>query len=630
MRDAKNRVKVSVLGRVSLVSCLGMVACTVEFWGYYAEQDEAIDVGSALGEIARGTTHLKADDTDPPCVPIWSYGRDVAHRWTAPVAGRYVFDTIGSEFDTILYDPNQSEYCNDDAVGVASELPAKRFWRGSTEIVVVDGWDAGEYVLNVRRCPDAVGDLFGHIFYRSSIGDACDIVTTPCGPTRTPEARFFWHAPSTGVFSFDTRDSDADTVLSVGRYEYEAEDDAEDDTAGWEQRPESYFSWRCNDDYWPASKASKLSMFVDEGDVVQVVVERVGQGDGYSLEIQECSDAHFDGADLPLRPSGTLRSAHDDFNGGCIGPVGVVGEYDAAFEFSPTLADAHYVIREASGDRNAYLYVLSNCEQQKELGCSGAPLRYVDRPLVYTGMPSVTVELVGEGDGLIPSPTLPYLIVLDGYDVNEIEYVLEIEVCEGYMDLSGSALPIVEEIWEVPPATNCYRATGPIPVFHRDVDERLLQWTAPAAGVYIFDTCESGYGSLIYPLEDPGTGELIWPGDNSETGPSAGFGSVMIYPLQEGETLSFAVETAWETDSVVLTISEFTGSYRCASDAPVSYPLGVGDCCETHVSPGCSNEEMQAVVCQLDAYCCVVGWDEACAWWVDEQYLDPQVACLGS
>ncbi len=51
-------------------------------------------------------------------------------------------------------------------------------------------------------------------------------------------------------------------------------------------------------------------------------------------------------------------------------------------------------------------------------------------------------------------------------------------------------------------------------------------------------------------------------------------------------------------------------------DAPPEATTGMvdpGDCCAPQMGPGCSAEDVQECVCQLEPYCCDEVWDEQCA-----------------
>ncbi|MBL9119259.1 MAG: hypothetical protein JNL80_05010 [Phycisphaerae bacterium] len=51
---------------------------------------------------------------------------------------------------------------------------------------------------------------------------------------------------------------------------------------------------------------------------------------------------------------------------------------------------------------------------------------------------------------------------------------------------------------------------------------------------------------------------------------------------------------------------------ECPECPPVDPCPGVGDCCETHASIGCTDEQCCDAVCILDASCCETGWDAIC------------------
>jgi len=72
-----------------------------------------------------------------------------AYRWVAPAPGTYLFDTAGSEFDTVLYvqtacDATEVLACNDDVDDetATSQLSITATTAGQEFIVVVDGFYA--------------------------------------------------------------------------------------------------------------------------------------------------------------------------------------------------------------------------------------------------------------------------------------------------------------------------------------------------------------------------------------------------------------------------------------------------------------------------------------------------------
>jgi len=119
--------------------------------------DFGLDEGApASGE---GDTTAAPDDAAASCggdgVPdhLWS--------WTAPASGTFVFDTIGSSYDTVLYVLDGCGGvelgCDDDITfGTLQSEVAVTLSAGETVIVGVDGYrstSVGPYALNVRVGP---------------------------------------------------------------------------------------------------------------------------------------------------------------------------------------------------------------------------------------------------------------------------------------------------------------------------------------------------------------------------------------------------------------------------------------------------------------------------------------------
>jgi hypothetical protein len=116
------------------------------------------------GELLGSTVGL-TDDSTPPCG--YSLGAsDVSVAFTAPADGSYVFDTVGSTYDTMLYARDgcggPSLGCNDDYYGLQSRLVVE-LAAGQTALLVVDGYNqsSGDYVLHVwaeGACADGIDD----------------------------------------------------------------------------------------------------------------------------------------------------------------------------------------------------------------------------------------------------------------------------------------------------------------------------------------------------------------------------------------------------------------------------------------------------------------------------------------
>jgi hypothetical protein len=102
-----------------------------------------------------GSTAGAGDDWSPACSA--GEGEDVALSFVAPSTGRFLFDTLGSSFDTVLYVLDGCDggelSCNDDYGGPTSAAPAD-LEAGQGVVVVVDGFqEAGAFTLHVGEIP---------------------------------------------------------------------------------------------------------------------------------------------------------------------------------------------------------------------------------------------------------------------------------------------------------------------------------------------------------------------------------------------------------------------------------------------------------------------------------------------
>lgn len=132
---------------------------------------ETTDLGSVTGfSVARGTTIGQRDDLVGSCGS--SNGPDLAFTWTAPVTATFVFDTIDSTYDTVLYIRAGScagleLACDDDNGGMLQSEVTLTLRAGTVIVIVVDGFgmSSGDFELNIApvasevgRCMDGVDD----------------------------------------------------------------------------------------------------------------------------------------------------------------------------------------------------------------------------------------------------------------------------------------------------------------------------------------------------------------------------------------------------------------------------------------------------------------------------------------
>ena len=118
--------------------------------------------------VFMGNTMGAADDFTPSCRSD-STAPDRVHLWAAPSPGCYRFDTVGSDYDTVLALYSQTSCdpmmrmelaCNDDidpGMGRLRSYVCHEFaMPGDQVLVVVDGFGsaAGSYRVNVTRIAD--------------------------------------------------------------------------------------------------------------------------------------------------------------------------------------------------------------------------------------------------------------------------------------------------------------------------------------------------------------------------------------------------------------------------------------------------------------------------------------------
>lgn len=112
------------------------------------------DLGTAVPQSVQGNLFQEDPTLEAGCAPTW--GRDRTFRWTAPASGTYFFDTVGSNFDTVLHARSDScngpsIACDDDSGGDLKSAFALSLQQGESIVLVVDGFegDAGSFRLNI-------------------------------------------------------------------------------------------------------------------------------------------------------------------------------------------------------------------------------------------------------------------------------------------------------------------------------------------------------------------------------------------------------------------------------------------------------------------------------------------------
>lgn len=166
------------------------------------------DLGSAVGDrVATITTTGLPDAFSGSCGGTNT--PDAAYEWVAPNSDFYVFDTRGSNFDTVLYIlgddcDGQELTCSNDAFdGVYSEA-VLQLEAGDRVVVVIDGvaGEDGEAVLNISpvACPTA--DLTGQMLPQTFSNQGADSEHTGTCSSDGPERSFRYTAEVDGLYSF--------------------------------------------------------------------------------------------------------------------------------------------------------------------------------------------------------------------------------------------------------------------------------------------------------------------------------------------------------------------------------------------------------------------------------------------
>jgi hypothetical protein len=272
------------------------------------------DLGSRTGvAIATGTTVGRPNSLTASCGG-GAGSPDIAYGWVAPATGRFVLDTIGSDYDTVLYVKSATctgaeLACNDDVggLGTRSRIVFDAV-SGQRYVVVVDGFgggSTGSYVLNIgqltpeagncedgvdndrdglmdcadmdcvadpactRPCPDRdIGSVVGNsVDMGTTVGAGHDL-TGSCAPGRAPDIALSWTAPRSGRYRFDTAGSTFNTALYL-----------QAGTCGGRELI-------CNDNVSATNPTSRVVRNLTAGTTVVIVIDGVfGSAGNYRLNI---------------------------------------------------------------------------------------------------------------------------------------------------------------------------------------------------------------------------------------------------------------------------------------------------------------------------------------------------------
>jgi len=503
----------------------------------------ALVLGSLLASLCGGCFE------DPLLVP----GHDTTSTGTVASTGPDDVDTSGSTSTTRGDASTSSSTTTADPSTTASLDDTTSTGPGSTT-------DSGEPTTTGPSthvpCPAGMIDadeLPTTVMGSSTLQD--DELQGSCGGAAAPELTYLFTAPADGTYIFDTGGSFVDTVLYVL-----------DGTCTGDEL-------RCDDDGLAGTNASLASLPLAAGQTVTVVVDGFGiTGGPLALTVREgsveCPAQSFD-AVLPQTLLDQTVVAFDAFEGSC----GDEGAGDRALAFTAP-QDGIYSFDTTGSDFDTVLYVLDGSCSGPELACNN------DEPGTFGGHSALTLPLAS-GQAVTA--------VVEGFLGETGDLALTVDRLPGTCPdevLDPQPLPFMvmgsTAVADEASAGSCGGLGSP--------DHSYL-WTAPADGIYRFDTEGSSFDTVLYVLDDCLGSQLACNDDAG--GPAA---AASAYLLAD-QAVVIVVDGAGASGSFQLEIEESTDS---------------GDCCVIRAVPGCEDPALQTCVCTEDAFCCTDEWDGVC------------------
>ncbi|MEM7157891.1 MAG: hypothetical protein AAF799_33935 [Myxococcota bacterium] len=290
---------------------------------------------------------------------------EVAFTFTPPRDGEYIFDTEGSEIDTVLYVldgtcEGRELACDDDGIaGANTSLLSLPLPGGQPVTVVVDafGIEGGPVTLTVRegsvQCP---ATTLGPALPDTATGQtllATDRFELPCGTMDEADQAHVFTAPSDGIYRFDTAGSDFDTTLGIL--------DGECDGT----------VLACNGDRPGAFDGhSGLALPLRSGQAVTAVVEGYLDDEGeYTLTVDRldgaCPDEDLGALAVPFMVMGTTAMTDEATAGSC----GGLGSPDYAYQWQVP-QDGIYRFDTSGSGFDTVVYLLDETCMGEELRCN--------------------------------------------------------------------------------------------------------------------------------------------------------------------------------------------------------------------------------------------------------------------
>ncbi|WP_437999165.1 MXAN_6577-like cysteine-rich protein [Sorangium sp. So ce185] len=520
---------------------------------------------------AQGDFVLRIDRAAPPACPVgtleptlpqsvhgdtWALGDalvascgsldtpDASYAFTAPHAGRFIFDTTGSSFDTVLElrsgtCTGSMISCNNNNASEKTSRVVANLTAGQTVVAIVDGAEGeyGPFTLNVSEyvpppCPEFVLDAATfpqRVTGTTAIVDRESALSAPCGTGAGPEATYAFTAPADALYTFDTIGTGFDTALHI-----------HDGTC-------SGPSLGCNDDVATGVLQSQVKVLLDEGQTVIVVVDGYSSSatGAYTLNVSQtfvppCPLIDL-GTTVPQTVTGTTADAVDLLRPTC----GGAGGRETTYSFTAPEAGT-YLIDTFGSSFNTTLAALDG-------SCSGTAIA-CNADAAGSQQSQLTLDLE-EGQTII--------LLIDGDSAGASgDFTLNIERFDGGGTCStpielGSSYPqvvtgsTVDQPRSVTPS--CGSSTAP---------DMVYSFTAPENGTFIFDTLGSSFDTVLQVLNGSCRGASLGCNDDSSGGRQSRVSTV----LAAGQTVFIVVDgRGTSAGDYVLQVDRFTGPGTCST-----------------------------------------------------------------
>ncbi len=166
----------------------------------------AVSLNGLGSPQAGGSTVAETDDFQTSCGGAGAGDR--VYGWTAPRDGWFIFDTVGSDFDTVLSlletDCTTPIRCNDDDGAGPTSRVLHGMNQGDEIFIVVDGDGmAGTFELNIAEVECPTENLTGPLPINQAgvVTGLADVHQSGCGGAGFPELGYTYTAPSPGTYA---------------------------------------------------------------------------------------------------------------------------------------------------------------------------------------------------------------------------------------------------------------------------------------------------------------------------------------------------------------------------------------------------------------------------------------------